>query len=97
MKRYSISTKTLFENLTGFDSEEDYVPLEYNGYIQKETDGCSEWFDLKSDEGTPCMDGETCELVEETEEYVVLREVDEKILFKLSQREFKIAATLCPV
>lgn len=95
MKKYTISTKTLFNVLTGFDNEEDYIPLEYEGYIQKETDGDQEWFDLKTDKGTPCMDGETCNLLKETKEYVVLQEETERIPFKLSRREFEIAATLC--
>ena len=94
MKRYTISTATLFDVLTGFDKEEEYVPLEY-GYIQKETDGDNMWFDLKTDNGTPCMDGEVCELVEETEGYVILKEETEQILFKLSRKEFEIAAILC--
>ena len=38
MKKYIINTATLFNVLTGFDNEEEYVPLEYGGYIQKETD-----------------------------------------------------------
>lgn len=97
MKQYTINKKALFEILTGFDSDEDYVPLEYNGYIQKETDGCNEWFDLKTDDGVPYMDGETCELIEETEEYVVLCEEHKRIPFKLSRKEFDIAATLCVV
>ena len=36
MKKYTISTETLFNILSGFDNEEEYVPLEYCGYIQKE-------------------------------------------------------------
>lgn len=95
MKKYIINTATLFNVLTGFDNEEEYVPLEHEGYIQKETDGDKEWFDLKTDNGTPCMDGETCELIEETENYVVLQEEDEQIPFKLSKKEFEIAATPC--
>lgn len=67
MKKYTVSTATLFNVLTGFDNEEEYVPLEYGGYIQKETDGDKEWFDLKTNNGTLCMDGETCELIEETD------------------------------
>ena len=95
MKEYTINTATLFDVLTGFDKEEEYVPLEYEGYVEKETDGDKEWFDLKTDNGTPCMDGETCELLEETEDYVILQENTEQIPFKLSRKEFEIAATLC--
>lgn len=95
MRKYTISIATLFDTLTSYDYEEEYATLEYGGYIQKEVDGDKEWFDLKTDNGTPCMDGETCELIEETENYVVLQEEDEQIPFKLSRKEFKIAATLC--
>lgn len=93
-KEVTICLETLFNRLTGHDAEEDYVPTEY-GYIQKETDEDKEWFDLKTDAGTPCMDGETCEVLEETEQYVLLQELDEQIPFKLSREEFEIAASFC--
>ena len=64
-------------------------------YIEKEIDGENEYFDLKTGNGTPCMDGEVCELLEETEDYVVLQEESEKIPFRLSRKEFEIAATPC--
>lgn len=50
------------------------MPTEY-GHIQKEVDGESEWFDFKTDKGTPCMDGETCEIIEKTDNYVLLQKV----------------------
>lgn len=93
MKQYTISTSALFDVLTDFDNEEEYVQLECEGYIEKEIDGDTEYFDLKTDNGTPCMDGEVCELLEETDDYVVLQELDEQIPFKLSKKEFEIAAT----
>ena len=37
------------------------------------------------------MDGETCEVLEETEQYVLLQEENEQIPFKLSKDEFDIA------
>lgn len=97
MKKYTISTSTLFNTLTGTgsDHEDEYVRLEYGGYIKKEADEDREWFDLKTAIGTPCMDGETCVLLEETEDYVLLQEETERIPFKLSKKEFEIAATLC--
>ena len=94
MKKYTISTAMLFEVITIFEANAEYAPLEYGGYIQKETDGDNEWYDLKNDNGTPCMDGETCELVEITKDYVILQEETEQIPFKLSREEFEIAATL---
>ena len=90
-KEVTICLEALFNRLTGHDTEEDYVPTEY-GYIQKETDEGKEWFDLKTDDGTPCMDGETCEIIKETEKYILLQEIDEQIPFKLSREEFEIAA-----
>lgn len=95
MKKYTVSTATLFDALTDFNTEEECALLEYGGHIEKETDGDTEYFDLKTDNGTPCMDGEICELLEETDNYVVLQEEREQIPFKLSRKEFEIAATLC--
>lgn len=95
MKEYAISTATLFTALAR-KQEDEYAFLEYGGYIQKGTDGCNEYFDLKTNIGTPCMDGEICKLIEETEDYVVLQEETEQIPFKLSRKEFEIAATVCP-
>ena len=94
MKKYKISTATLYDVLTGYDHEEEYVPLEYGGYIQKETDEYEEWFDLKTDNGIPCMDEGICELLEETEDYVIMQGETERIPFKLSKKEFKIAASV---
>lgn len=89
-KKVTICLEVLFNRLTGYDTEEDYVPTQY-GYIQKETDEDREYFDLKTDDGTPCMDGETCEIIKETDKYVVLQEIDEQIPFKLSREEFNVA------
>ena len=41
------------------------------------------------------MDGETCEIIEETEQYFLLQEIDEQIPFKLSREEFEIATVEC--
>ena len=94
-KKVTVCLEVLFNRLTGHDTEEEYVSTEY-GYIQKETDEDKEWFDFKNDDGnTPCMDGETCEVIEETELYVALQEVDEQVPFKLSREEFEIATVEC--
>lgn len=93
-KKVTVCLEALFNRLTGHDTEEEYVPTQY-GYIQKETDEDKEWFDFKNDDGTPCMDGETCEIIEETERYVTLQEIDERIPFKLSREEFEIATVEC--
>ena len=41
------------------------------------------------------MDGETCKVLEETDQYILLQEIDEQIPFKLSREEFEIAAVEC--
>lgn len=90
-KTVTICLEALFNSLISNGVDEDYVPTKY-GHIQKETDEYKEWFDFKTGEGTPCMDGETCEIIEETDQYILLREIDEQIPFKLSKDEFEIAA-----
>lgn len=92
---YTICLQPLFDALTGYDPEEDYVPLEIEGYIQKETDGDRVHYDLKTDDGTPCMDGETCQVMDITPDYVVLMEEDTRIPFKLSRKEFELAGAPC--
>ena len=82
MKKICLSLKTLFHYLTENNTEEGCVSTEYV-YIQKETDEDKEWHDFKTNKGIPCMDGEVCEVLEE----------NEKIPFKLSKKEYKIAAT----
>ena len=89
---YTICLQSLFDALTGYDPEEDYVPLEVEGYIQKETDEDKVYYALKTDNGTPCMDGETCQVMDITPDYVVLMEEDTRIPFKLSRKEFDLAA-----
>ena len=78
--------------------DEDYVPTEY-GHIQRESEDEQEYFDFIKDglpyEGIACMDGETCEILEETEQYVLLQEEREQIPFKLSRNEFEFATVEC--
>ena len=94
MKKVTVCLEALFNRLTRDNVDEEYVPTQY-GCIQKETDEDKEWFDFKNDEGTPCMDGETCEIIEETKQYIVLQEMNEQIPFKLSKEEFEIATVEC--
>ena len=88
---YIICLQSLFDALTGCDPEEDYVPLEVEGYIQKETEGDKVYYNLKTDDGTPCMDREICQVMDITPDYVVLMEEDTRIPFKLSRKEFDLA------
>ena len=86
---YTISLKALFEALSEeFDGES--VATKY-GYIEYETDRDREYFDFKTKDGIPCMDGETCEVIEITPDYIVLQEEDEKLLFKLSKENLLMA------
>ena len=93
-QKVTICLKWLFEKLQK-DDEVDTIFLEYNGYIRKEVDGGSIWYDLKTENGTPCMDGEMCEILQITQDFVELMECDEKIPFKLSREEFCAAAIPC--
>ena len=86
----TICLQALFEKLT-HDKEEEYVSLQYDGMIEKVVEDDREYYDLKTNSGTPCMDGETCQILEETEDYILLQEIDEFIPFKLSVEEFKKA------
>lgn len=93
----TVCLEALFNRLKEQDTD-DYVATSY-GHIQKESDGNKEWFDFINDtlpyEGRACMDGETCEIIEETEEYILLQEIDEQIPFKLSKDEFEFSTMLC--
>ena len=98
-KKITVSLETLFNVLSGFDNEEEHIPLEHDGYIQKEVIENENYYDLKNKEGIPCMDGETCEVIEETSDFVFLyndKTIDKegaKLPFKLSKKEFDIACT----
>ena len=91
--KYTISPQALFNALSEeFDGKG--VRTKY-GYIEYETDRDRGYFDFKTKDGIPCMDGETCEVIEITPDYIVLREEDQEILFKLSKEEFSITAVKC--
>lgn len=94
-KIVTVSLKDLFKKLSGNAPDEDCVSTEY-GCIRKSVEDGYTYYDFKNDDNnTPCMDGESCEVMMETEKYVELREMDEKIPFKLSKEEFETAATEC--
>ena len=97
-KKVTICLEALFNRLTGYDTEEDYVTTEY-GNIEKEIEDDIEYFDFRNNSlpymGIACMEGEVCEILEETEQYVLLQEENMKIPFKLSIEEFEIAAVEC--
>ena len=94
-KIVSIYLEEIFDKLaTQDDIESDLVHTEY-GSIEKRIDNNITYFDFRNNtlpyEGIVCMDGESCEVIEKTEDYVVLQEINERIPFKLSREEFKIA------
>lgn len=72
--------------------QEETVSLTYGKLVKTVEDNTS-YFDLKTSKGTPCMDGETCKIIDRTKEYILLQEVDECIPFKLSLEEFEITTT----
>lgn len=55
MKNITISLKELYDKFNG--------QLKH-GEIIKEVDGEFEYYDLQTDTGTVCMDGETCEIID---------------------------------
>lgn len=83
----TICLEELFNKLTD-NLSYDIVETEY-GIIER-SDGY--YYDFKMGDDIPCMDGETCEVINETNDYIELQEIDEKIPFKLSRKEFEIAA-----
>lgn len=93
MKEVTICLKTLFNELSKQNQKGNCVFTEY-GHIEKSFDSNDEYFDFKTEKGTPCMDGETCEILEETECYVLLQEKNEQIPFKLSREEFVVASII---
>lgn len=93
-KKYTFCLEDLFKHLAtdlNFINHE-IIKTKY-GYIEMEIDDDKKYFDFKNEMGTPCMDGETCDLLEENNDYVALQEETEGIPFKLSKNEFKIAVT----
>lgn len=86
----TVSLETLFNKLA--KRQEDTVSLTYGKLVKTVEDNTS-YFDLKTSKGTPCMDGETCKIIDRTKEYILLQEVDECIPFKLSLEEFEITTT----
>lgn len=86
----TVSLETLFNKLA--KQQEEAVSLTYGKLVKTMEDNTS-YFDLKTSKGTPCMDGETCIILEKNKEYILLQEVDECIPFKLSLEEFEIATT----
>lgn len=75
-------------------SEEQYLDLEYGAILRKETVGNIDYYDLLSP-SLACCDGEVCEILEETAEYIELRQIDEQetdepVKFKLSRRDFDV-------
>lgn len=97
-KKVTVSLEVLFNRLMSYGTEEDYVSADY-GYIRRETEDDKTWFDFEKNilpyEGRACMDGEVCDVIEETNDFVVLQETNEHIPFKLSREEFNVAAVLC--
>lgn len=83
----------LFNHLKECELQDD-VKTKYGRIVYTEEDS-REYYDFHNNIGAvPCMDGETCNILEETDEYVLLDEVDEHIPFYLSKEEFQIATLM---
>lgn len=95
-KLYSIDLETLFKSIEeekGSSSLENdvFVNLTY-GKIRKTIDSNTEYYDFINKFGEiPCMTGETCVILEITEDFVSLMQKSEKLPFRLSKKEFAIA------
>lgn len=95
-KSYSINLETLFKSIEkekGSSSLENevFVNLTY-GKIRKTIDSDTEYYDFVNKFGEiPCMTEETCIVLEITEDFVFLMQENEKIPFRLSKEEFRIA------
>lgn len=89
-QKVSISLKELFHRLKEHELQDD-VTITYGHIVYSEEDS-REYYDFHNYLGdVPCMDGETCNVLKETDEYIELDEVDEHIPFCLSKEEFQIA------
>ncbi len=96
---YSIDLETLFKSIEkekgsiSLEEKVTFVNLTY-GKIRKITDSDTEYYDFINRTGQiPCMTGETCAILEVTEDFVSLMEEIEKLPFKLSKKEFAIAGS----
>lgn len=83
MKNITISLKALYANFG--------ENLKY-GTISKSVDGEWEYYDLETSDGTVCMDGETCEIVENDGNIFTLRSIEEEEVFKLTKEEVSIGS-----
>lgn len=92
MNQVTLCLGLLFDILSNGEKREK-VNTEY-GYIEKEVFDKKEYFDFKDSRGTPCEDGETCEILEENDKFVLLQEPYERLPFKMSRKEFDTAAVL---
>ena len=85
----SVDVNSLYHFLGGEaeDVESDFAVVRCT-----EDDG-EEYYDILSDGGLACMDGETCEIVGRGEGFVELHsiEADDGVNFKLSPEEFEVA------
>lgn len=66
--------------------------LTYGGVLQIKTNGDQRCYALKTKTGISCIDGDICEIIEEKEDYILLQELYTQLPFKLSRKEYMIAA-----
>lgn len=92
--KYRLSLKILWDNLdTGKVSDVEEVRLDNGNYLRHTWVNNEDYYDLIDKYGcVVCMDGELCEVLEETKDFLEIVNENIHIRFKLSRKEFEIAA-----
>lgn len=91
--KYRLSLKILWDNLdTGKVSDVEEVRLDNGNYLRHTWVNNEDYYDLIDKYGcVVCMDGELCEVLEETKDFLAMVNENIHIRFKLSRKEFEIA------
>ena len=91
--KYGLDLEALWSMMTNEPNVEGEIELSYGNTLTFEKSNGTCYYDLHDRKWEPvCMDGELCEILKENADYVELVEEDTQIRFKLSRREFEIAA-----
>ena len=94
-KEVTLCLEDLFDHLvnhSAINKGDDHVRLTYGGVLQIKTNGDQRCYALKTKTGISCIDGDVCKIIEEKEDYILLQEIYTQLPFKLSRKEYMIAA-----
>lgn len=94
-KEVTLCLEDLFDHLVNhpaINKGDDHVRLTYGGVLQIKTNGDQRCYALKTKTGISCIDGDVCKIIEEKEDYILLQELYTQLPFKLSRKEYMIAA-----